>query len=144
MPLLLSAAVHRFAEGYLLNMTEQVLDDVIHGRRIVRDLGDFYSTQNDLMDFHHVCAQLADDWERNWSHDSVVDCNGDAHEHAEMLFGRLSREQRNEWRFGLLHRFHGLVLCVAEGMSISEREARLMTTGEGKGKKGKGQGKGKS
>ena len=58
-----------------------------------------------------------------------------------MLFGRLSREQRDEWRWSLLHRFHGLVLSVAEGMSFSEKDARMMTTGEGKGKKGEGQGK---
>jgi len=38
MPLLLDAAVHRFAEGYLLNMTDQVLDDVLNEGRIVYDL----------------------------------------------------------------------------------------------------------
>ena len=67
----------------MLDMTEQVLDDVRYGRRIVNDLADFYRTMNDLADFHRVCARLADDWERNWSHDSVVHCNGDAHEAAE-------------------------------------------------------------
>ena len=158
MPLLLDAAVHRFAEGYLLSMTEQVLEGVRCERGIVHDLANFHRTQNDLVDFHRVCAQLADDWEHNWSHDSVVDCNAEAHEKAEMLFGRLCREQRDEWRWGLLHRFHGLVCCVADGEPISEEYARLMTTGEGKGKKkgkgkkggkgkgkkgGKGQGKGK-
>jgi len=141
MPLLLDAAVHRFAEGYLLDMTEQVLDDVRCERQFYRDLAHFYQTMNDLVDFHRVCARLADDWDSNWSHDSVVHCNGDAHEAAEMLFGRLLREQEDEWRFGRLHSFHGLVLCVSEGMSISEKNALFITKGEGKGKKGEGKGK---
>ena len=41
MPLLLDAAVHRFAEGYLLDMTEQVLDDVRCERYQVNDLAHF-------------------------------------------------------------------------------------------------------
>jgi len=126
MPLLLDAAVHRFAEDYLLDMTQQVLEDARCERRIVYDLANFYRIQNDLMKFHHVCAQLADDKEHNWSHDSVVDCNAEALEQAEMLFGRLSREQPGERRWGLLHRFHGLVVCVAEGEPIGENSARSM------------------
>ena len=103
MPLLLDAAVHRFAEGYSRNMAEQVVDDVRYDHAE-------YWVMNDLADLHRVCARLADDWDRNWSYDSVVHCNGDAHAKAEVLFGRLHREQGDEWRWKLLRNFHGLVL----------------------------------
>ena len=90
--LLLDAAVHRFAEGYLRDMAVQVLDNG-------RDDDAEYWAMNDLADYHRACARLADDWDRNWSHDSVVICrgpnwDGDRHAKAEMLFGRLSRERR--------------------------------------------------
>jgi len=147
MPLLLDAAVHRFAVNFLQDMAAQAINSGAADSGAAEPDAESW-VMNDLAAYHAACFFLATDWDRNWSHDSVVirrgpNWDGDGHAKAELLFGRLSREQRDERRWGLLHRFHGLALCILDGEPISEENARLMTTREGKGRKGGDKGKGK-
>ena len=138
MPVLLGAAVHRFAEEWVRNRAAELLEaGGMYDRHGIEQL-------RDLAKFHGVCAQLAEEGDHNWSHDFVAECflEDESQEHgaAEMLFTRLVREYPGDYRWRLLADFHGLAGCIVEGLSISLDEALRMTGRGGKGAKGGGKG----
>ena len=130
MPLLLGAAVHRFAAEWLHTRIAELRAD---GRYDEMGL----SMMADLAEYHETGAELAEEGDHNFSIDSVVPTlyeEDGVHQRAEMLFAKQAREHNGDFQWNLLEIHHDLARCVANGRPISLE--RVLRQKGGKGESG--------
>jgi hypothetical protein len=127
MPLLLGAAVHRFAAEWLHTRIAELRAD---GRYDEMGL----SMMADLAEYHETGAELAEEGDHNFSIDTVVPTvyeEDGVHQRAEMLFAKQAREHNSDFRWNLLEIHHDLARCVADGVTISLEQVLRQNGGKG-------------
>ena len=127
MPLLLGAAVHRFAAEWLRTRIAELRAD---GRYDEMGL----CMMADLAEYHETGAELAEEGDHNFSIDSVVPTvyeEDGVHQRAEMLFAKQAREHNSDFRWNLLEIHHDLARCIADGETISLERVLRQNGGKG-------------